>query len=154
MMNLECRNSKQHSQSIYWLFNLKKDEKMSYRKISDIATKSIRSLYWLDLRASGLSMLERLSLEEALLRHDDRNWAIVGTHQPWNHKYLTKASLPTYISSELGSSQERIPNQECMIVMGIGGKPSKLLNIPKVKQDNVLVTKRFSGGGTVVLDMN
>jgi lipoate-protein ligase A len=136
------------------LFNLKKDEKMSYRKISGIATKSIRSLYWLDLRASGLSMLERLSLEEALLRHDDRNWVIVGTHQPWNHKYLTNASLPTYISSELGSNQERIPNQECMIVMGIGGKPSKLLNIPKVKRDNVLVTKRFSGGGTVVLDMN
>jgi lipoate-protein ligase A len=122
--------------------------------MSNIATKSIRSLHWLDLRASGLSMLERLSLEEALLRHDDRNWVIVGTHQPWNHKYLTKASLPSYISSELGSSQEPIPNQECMIVMGIGGKASKMLNVPKVKEDNVLVTKRFSGGGTVVLDMN
>lgn len=114
-----------------------------------LASKSIRALHWLDLRASGLSMLERLALEEALLRHDDRNWAIVGTHEPWNHKYLKNVALPSYISSDEGS-----PNPDCMIVMGIGGKPSKLLNTPQVRKDKVLVTKRFSGGGTVVLDMS
>jgi lipoate-protein ligase A len=36
--------------------------------------------------------------------------------------------------------------------MGIGGKPKLLLNTEKVKEDGVVVVKRFSGGGTVVLD--
>eukprot|EP00980_Cylindrotheca_fusiformis_P031155 scaffold25915_cov122-Cylindrotheca_fusiformis.AAC.1 len=120
--------------------------------MSQAARKSIRSMNWLDLRASGLSMLERLSVEEALLRHDNRNWVIVGTHQPWDHKFLTKASLPPYISNQTESDNANYINQDCMIVMGIGGKPSKLLNVSKVEEDKVLVTKRFSGGGTVVLD--
>lgn len=93
-------------------------------------------------------MMERLSLEEALLRHDpqDRCWILVGTHEPWPHKYLNDGvvPLPSYVSS--------IPNTDCLVVMGIGGKPDQLLNIPKVKEDQVLVCKRFSGGGTVVLD--
>lgn len=102
-------------------------------------------LCWLDLRASGLSMIERLSLEEALLRHDHRNWAIVGNHEPHRHKYLRDVPLPDYMQSL---------NPDCMIVMGIGGKADQLLNIPRVRQDQVLVVKRFSGGGTVVLDGN
>jgi lipoate-protein ligase A len=36
--------------------------------------------------------------------------------------------------------------------MGIGGKPEKLLNRELVRKDGVVVLKRFSGGGTVVLD--
>ena len=115
---------------------------MSVRLVSNAAQKSL-NLHWLDLRASGLSILERLSLEEALLRHDDRNWAIVGTHEPWNHKYLSHVPIPDYIGEE--------PNDQCMVVMGIGGKPDKLLNIPQIERDKVMVVKRFSGGGTVVL---
>mmetsp|Transcript_35646 Transcript_35646/g.86298 ORF Transcript_35646/g.86298 Transcript_35646/m.86298 type:complete len:321 (-) Transcript_35646:19-981(-) len=106
----------------------------------------ISKLSWLDLRSSGISALERLSLEEALLRHDHRNWFLVGSHQPLNHKYLTNLDLPSYA--------DPVPNPDCIVVMGIGGKPSELLNIPLVKSKKVLVTKRFSGGGTVVLDTN
>ncbi|CAJ1942006.1 unnamed protein product [Cylindrotheca closterium] len=106
----------------------------------------ISKLFWLDLRSSGISALERLSLEEALLRHDHRNWFLVGSHQPLDHKYLTKKDLPSYASP--------VPNPDCIVVMGVGGKPSELLNIPLVKSKKVLVTKRFSGGGTVVLDSN
>ena len=43
-------------------------------------------------------------------------------------------------------------NKSCVVVMGIGGKPELLLNTDLVKNDGVLVVKRFSGGGTVVLD--
>ena len=96
-------------------------------------------------------MLERLSLEEALLRHDDRNWAVVGTHEVGvDHKYLSPQAvrLPDYISSS--SSM----HPDCLIVMGIGGKPEHLLNIDRVREDQVLVCKRFSGGGTVVMDTN
>jgi lipoate-protein ligase A len=36
--------------------------------------------------------------------------------------------------------------------MGIGGKPEQLLDVNAVKRDGVVCIKRFSGGGTVVLD--
>lgn len=97
-------------------------------------------IHWLDLRGLGISAIERLLLEEFLLRHDDRSWALVGTHEPLAHKYLTT------------SHSQYDPS--CIIVMGIGGKPEKLLNIPLVKEDGIMVIKRFSGGGTVVLDHN
>jgi lipoate-protein ligase A len=104
-------------------------------------------------------MLERLSVEEALLRHTHDNWAIVGTHDVWPGKYLSPpSSWPDYMaqsSSSLPVSPSSWgPNQNCMIVMGIGGKPDALLNIDRVKEDQILVVKRFSGGGTVVLDHN
>ena len=112
-------------------------------------SKSIK-LSWLDLRGSGLSVVERLCLEEALLRHDheERSWAIVGTHEPLRHRYLKSHSttLPLYVT------RADEPNNSCVIVMGIGGKPLELLNTEQVKQDGVVVLKRFSGGGTVVLD--
>ena len=102
-------------------------------------------IHWLDLRGLGISILERLVLEEFLLRHDDhgRSWAIMGTHEPLTHKYLTTTT-----------SSPRKHDPRCIIVMGIGGKPEKLLDIPKVQQDGIMVVKRFSGGGTVVLDHN
>jgi lipoate-protein ligase A len=114
---------------------------------------------WLDLRGSGLSVLERLLLEECLVRHDSeqRSWIIAGTHEPVRHRYL-KSTNPKY--DVITDKNEPIyeydhsdgPNHAAVIVMGIGGKPDKLLNIKQVKADNVLVLKRFTGGGTVVLD--
>lgn len=134
---------------------------------------------WLDLRDSGLSMIERLSIEEALLRHDNQNWIIVGTHHVWPPKYLkiqnTKdgdddvaitrklsvQNFPEYLMSSENhndSNQERIDqvtmNTECMVVMGIGGKPDSLLHRENIQDDKTMVVKRFSGGGTVVLDRN
>ena len=38
--------------------------------------------------------------------------------------------------------------------MGIGGKPKNLLNLDAVRKDGIAIIKRFSGGGTVVLDHN
>jgi len=100
-------------------------------------------LHWLDLRGTGISVLERLCLEEILLRHDDRSWAVVGNHNPLPHCYL----------SNDGTSSTTKKNA-CIIVMGIGGKPKDLLNIDSVQKDDITIIKRFSGGGTVVLDHN
>ncbi len=36
--------------------------------------------------------------------------------------------------------------------MGISGEPKLLLDLPKVAQENIPVIKRFSGGGTVIVD--
>lgn len=122
-----------------------------YKRAMSTSSSGVRDtkilLNWLDLRGTGLSMLERLCLEEALLRHTNHNWMIIGTHEPWPNKFLSNnipsSTVPSYI---------REPNTDCMVVMGIGGKPDQLLNLEKIKQDQVLVCKRFSGGGTVVLD--
>jgi lipoate-protein ligase A len=111
------------------------------------AAKQAIKLSWLDLRGSRLSVIERLCLEEALLRHDkqNRSWAILGTHDPLVHRYINPR-LPSYIHA----SED--PNPTCIVVMGIGGKPHALLNLDLIQQDGVAVIKRFSGGGTVVLD--
>lgn len=74
------------------------------------------------LRLNGMSIFEQLKLEEALLRSSADNWCLINTNAP-----------PA-------------------IVMGISGKPEKLLNIPLIKRDNITLIKRFSGGGTVYID--
>lgn len=38
------------------------------------------------------------------------------------------------------------------IVMGLSGKIDKLVNVEKAKELHLPVIKRFSGGGTVVVD--
>ncbi len=67
---------------------------------------------------------EQLKIEEALLRVDDKNWCVINRGSPSS------------------------------IVMGISGKPELLLNVPVIQQSNIPVWKRFSGGGTVVVDEN
>jgi len=64
----------------------------------------------------------QLQLEEALLRADKRNWCLIN-----------RGSTPS-------------------IVMGISGKPELLINSKKITQNPVPVIRRFSGGGTVIVD--
>ncbi len=67
---------------------------------------------------------EQLRLEEALIRADDGNWCIL------NH----------------GSPKA--------IVMGISGKSEELLNLALLQKSPIPVVRRFSGGGTVMVDAN
>lgn len=69
-------------------------------------------------------IFEQLRLEEALLRTDDRNFIVI------NHGSLRS------------------------IVMGFSGKTSMLLDLERVRRDSVPIVKRYSGGGTVVIDEN
>jgi len=69
-------------------------------------------------------IFEQLQLEEALLRLDNRNWCI-----------LNQGSSPA-------------------IVLGISGQPLQLVNQTKMKQNPLPLIRRFSGGGTVVIDEN
>jgi len=69
-------------------------------------------------------IFDQLRLEEALLRTDDRNFMII------NHGSLRS------------------------IVMGFSGEPLRLLNLERVRRDSIPVIKRYSGGGTVVIDEN
>ena len=117
-------------------------------------------VHWLDLRGSGLSIFERLLLEECLLRHDTRNWLIVGTHLATPHRYLSSSSSS---SSSIATSTKPVfgtawdeegptQNRDSAIVLGLGGKPHELLNLDLVQEEGCMCIKRFTGGGTVVLD--
>ncbi|KDP36050.1 hypothetical protein JCGZ_10016 [Jatropha curcas] len=75
------------------------------------------------VKFKGVSILEQLHLEEKLLRTSSDNWCIVNDG----------TNAPA-------------------IVMGLSGKPSELLEIGPVLRDHVPVIKRFTGGGTVIVD--
>lgn len=76
------------------------------------------------VRLSSIPILQQLQWEEALLRADKRNWCI-----------LNQGSPPA-------------------IVMGISGQIHQLIQIRKLEQKPVPLIRRFSGGGTVVIDEN
>uniref|UniRef100_A0A453D6Q0 BPL/LPL catalytic domain-containing protein n=1 Tax=Aegilops tauschii subsp. strangulata TaxID=200361 RepID=A0A453D6Q0_AEGTS len=71
----------------------------------------------------GAPILQQLHLEERLLRRTSDNWCIVNDG----------TAPPT-------------------IVMGVSGKVSELVKIRPVLRDHVPVVRRFSGGGTVIVD--
>lgn len=71
----------------------------------------------------GVPILQQLHLEERLLRRTTDNWCLINDG----------TAPPT-------------------IVMGLSGKVSELVEIQPVLQDQVPVVRRFSGGGTVIVD--
>ena len=77
------------------------------------------------VRLDRAPILSMLKLEEALFRspHSTGNWCV-----------LNEGSLPP------------------SIVLGISGKPEKLCNLALVERDDIQMIKRFTGGGTVVVD--
>lgn len=77
---------------------------------------------WNILDFSGRSIYDQLQLEEALLRADDRNWCII------NH------GVPP------------------AIVLGISAKIEEVVDQQEWEKDPVPILRRFSGGGTVVVD--
>lgn len=74
------------------------------------------------LHLKNFPIFKQLQLEEALLRLDDRNYCIINEGSP-----------PA-------------------IVMGISGKSEELIDHNKLSQHPIPVIRRFSGGGTVVVD--
>ncbi|GMP30578.1 hypothetical protein CsSME_00005185 [Camellia sinensis var. sinensis] len=75
------------------------------------------------VRFKGVPILKQLHLEEQLLRISSDNWCIINDG----------TNAPT-------------------VVMGLSGKPCELLELGSVLQDQVPVIRRFTGGGTVIVD--
>lgn len=75
------------------------------------------------LRLDRWHILHQLWLEEALMYHTNQNWVVLN-HGP----------------------------QKPTVVMGISGKENELLNEANVQRDKISVLRRFTGGGTVVVD--
>ncbi|MFS7955722.1 putative lipoate--protein ligase [Helianthus anomalus] len=76
------------------------------------------------VRMKGVPILQQLEIEECLLRTSSDNWCIIN------------------------DGVDR-PN----IVMGISRKPAELVEIKRVLEDNIPVIRRFTGGGTVIVDL-
>jgi lipoate-protein ligase A len=74
------------------------------------------------VHTQNISILEQLRLEEALLRADQRNWCLIN-----------EGSTPA-------------------IVMGISGKKEELVDLNAAAEHQIPLIKRFSGGGTVIVD--
>ena len=76
------------------------------------------------VECQGIDIFQQLQLEEALLRTEMRNFCLVNQ----------------------GSSRA--------IVMGSSGVAEELLHLEKVQNDKIPVIRRYSGGGTVIVDEN
>ena len=74
------------------------------------------------LHLKNYPIFEQLQIEEVLLRLDDQNYCIINEGSP-----------PA-------------------IVMGISGKPHELIHLERLRENPMPIIKRFSGGGTVVVD--
>lgn len=74
----------------------------------------------------GLSIFDQLCLEELLLRQTMNNYYLFNTES----KSLKTAS----------------------IVLGLSGNINDLVNIPLAKRDNIELIRRYTGGGTVIVD--
>jgi lipoate---protein ligase len=74
--------------------------------------------------SQNLAIHEQLRYEEALLRTDDQNWCIIN-----------QGSRPS-------------------IVLGSSNCPKEMIDYKNPAVENLHVIKRFSGGGTVVVDQN
>lgn len=81
------------------------------------------------IRTQNLPIFEQLQIEEALLHVNEKDTS------PNNYCLLNE-----------GSSKS--------IIMGLSNKPEELLDIEKIRLDKIPVYKRFSGGGTVIVDEN
>lgn len=76
------------------------------------------------LQLGSMPIWQQLQIEEALLRNDTHNWCIINS-----------GSLPA-------------------IVMGVSGKTEELIHLDKIKHAPLPIIRRFSGGGTVIVDDN
>jgi hypothetical protein len=77
------------------------------------------------LRTRNLSILDQLRVEEALLRASSDNWLLIND----------------------GCSRPAI-------VLGISGKAEEHVDVPAALRAGVPLIRRFTGGGTVVVDRN
>ena len=93
------------------------------------------------LRLRNVPILEALRLEEALFRVDKRSWIITNEWDSGGG-----------VSSLTG--QERPASAATAIVLGISGKAPELVHLEKTRDAGIPLCRRFTGGGTVIVDTN
>ena len=92
------------------------------------------------LRLRGVPILRQLQLEEALFR---------STAWKKEHWCLLNENAGSLVESDGDGDVDGRT-----VVLGISGKMDKLVHERKARTDGVGIMRRFSGGGTVVIDKN
>ena len=92
---------------------------------------------------------EQLRLEEALFRADDRNWCIINTGMGGRAR---RGGSNGVLASDDYINLSSYDGQTPTIVLGISGKPAKLTDLSRVRREKLPLFRRFTGGGTVVVD--
>lgn len=95
------------------------------------------------LRLHNVPLLRQLRLEEALYRaRDQGSWLVTNTFGPAGYDDTTS-------SNQTPAASDRHVQA---IAMGISGKPEELVNEERFRTSPVPIIRRFTGGGTVVID--
>ncbi|CAM9864619.1 unnamed protein product [Phaeothamnion confervicola] len=77
------------------------------------------------VRLARAPIFQQLCIEEALFYKTDGNWCLYN---------------------------EGCPTEPPTVVLGISGKPERMCNLDAVRRDGIPLIRRFSGGGTVIVD--
>ena len=92
------------------------------------------------LRLRNVPIIQALRLEEALFRVDKaRSWLITNEWDP-------QGGVST-LTGEMEPASAAIA-----VVLGISGKPAELVHLDRAEAAGVPLCKRFTGGGTVIVD--
>lgn len=97
------------------------------------------SVRW--LRLHNVPLFRQLRLEEALFRSESGSWVVTNTF-----------GSAGYDDEGAGDRADGAERHVQAIAMGISGRPELLLDEALVRAGRVPVLRRFTGGGTVVLD--
>ena len=99
------------------------------------------------LRLRNVPILSALRLEEALFRADSRSWLITNE---WDD--VSPGAEACCVNTLTG---EVMPVESASaIVLGISGKAAELVDLDRARAARVPLCRRFSGGGTVIVDAN
>ena len=99
------------------------------------------------LRLRNVPILSALRLEEALFRADSRSWLITNE---WDGG--SRGAEARGVNTLTG---EAMPVESASaIVLGISGKAAELVDLDRARAASVPLCRRFSGGGTVIVDTN
>ena len=111
------------------------------------------------LRVSGLDIRSQLALEESLLRATQQNWVVVnnGAFRP-----AIVMGISGYVCVQ---NRHLLCHAACIYTTLYGPRKfhlhvrvhrraEELIHVPQARQARMQVLKRFTGGGTVVVDSN
>lgn len=132
-------------------------------KMSISRAKDLRLPLMNLVRLKGTPILEQLHWEEKLLRTSSENWCIVndGTNVPTIVMGMSGYNKNDFSSSFFETIEKRFKLFKAINVFGFWvffsglfgcRKPSQLLELEPVIKDGIPVIKRFTGGGTVIVD--